>query len=444
MPKIVEDAQKLGDTLYGAGSWESMQFECAQSLAAAESGAVLFTDVSVEGIECEAATDAAKRLAEKYTFLERASLLNIPEARDAVYTGLEQEGSKPLYILFEMPGGFSKVLAEKTIKSPDAKPTKEERNRFWPDEVIHDFAEQIRKRRPVGYMGHADMWTFTQLPENIPVQWETAIKAKRKSDGQAVTLARGYAFDYGMNRAYLTAGAIDSASVNTVGSHEMDTTDEKHPFVRVKSAALISFDLVRKHLHGIPGTRRVENIITQTEASAMELSAEQKLFVAELDAETVRKYNPDLVQAFSVKTDAPVEITEMSRTIRELTTDNVALSRRASVAEQVAQKLNTDPDKVVAAVEALLSASTTIIESAVNAVASRIKAEGLRKAVVADLTAMKLISVEAIESEFVKVMDKYRGLANEMAMEAANTSAGSWVVSAEMQSESLTPNAEDM
>ena len=390
---------------------------CEQSEPAPfDSEAVMF---EMDGEVAKAKSEIATKLAEKYTFNEQASRLNISTERHKSYEGIEKEGQSPLYTVFEMPSGYSRRLAEESINKPDKAPKKALRNRYWPSEVIHDFAEQIRARRPVGYMGHADMFTFGQLPENIPVQWETAIKATRKSDGVAVTLARGYVFDTAMNREYIKMGAIESASVFTVGSNELDTTDKgdkNNPVVHVKSSALISFDFVRKGTHGIPGTRMVANQSIKEEAAMTIAEIIAALETHKFNAEMLKKYFPEIAAEIA-GSDMTADYAKLAGEFRESVKENVELTQHAANAESAAKTLNCEVSELPGKVSSLSEQVANVVKHQITAVCEVIKHAGLKKAVLSDLNREGITDAADVQPKFAEIMEKYRDLGLEIANE---------------------------
>lgn len=429
--KIIEAAREQGVDLTGIVSddgnevsgapFENMlneqshRLDCEQISPVFDSESLMFEDAEA----VKPVSTVAQELADKYTFHERASKLNIPAERHKAYAGIEREGSEPFYTVFEMPSGFSRRLAEDSIRKPNAAPKKALRNRWWPAEVIHNIAEQIRARRPVGYMGHADMFTFGQLPENIPVQWETAIKATRKSDGVAVTLARGYVYNNGMNREYVKTGAIESASVFTVGSNEVDTTDKgdkDNPVIHVKSAALISFDFVRKGTHGIPGTRMVANQSYKEDAAMTIAELIAALTEQGFNAEMLRKYFPE-VAAELAGSDMTADYRKLAGEYREAVTENVALTRNAVLAESAAKALSCEVSELPEKVSTLSEQVANVVKNQIVAVCEVIKHAGLKKAVLSDLNREGITDAADVQPKFAEIMEKYRDLGLEIANE---------------------------
>lgn len=373
-PELAEYVRDyLGD---GVEFAESGEFICENIAAVGTAAAQLFN----ESLEATAQGDkVANELLEKYDFIDKPTGLNIPLARDEIYRGIEREGQEPLYVVWEMPSGYSRFVSKDAFDRPDAIPKKESRHRFWPGEVIHSLAEQINKRRPVGYLGHANFFSMSQLPTNIPVQWERAVRAKRKRDGREVNLVRGYIYDNEMNRAHIKTGAIDSASVHTVGEHEMDTTDkgtEENPVVHVKSAALISFDLVRKHHHGIPGTKMVANI-THKEQSVR--TPEERAAIASATVEELRQLNPDAIAALenAQPTDAAL-VEQLRSNHRTAVQDALKNERFAGFVAQIAESFQCKPEETLTKVEELKALYDAAIDEAIDVHCSTIKSEALR------------------------------------------------------------------
>lgn len=208
----------------------------------------------------------AQELNSKYTFQEPSKFLNISTKDHALMSAQEKDGQSPMYPIFEVPSGFSRYRSERSIAKPNAIPKTEDRHRYWPSDVIQSMAPQIRERQPVGYLGHEGFMSDGSVPTNVPIKWLTAVKAIRKEDNTPVILARGYAFDQGLNRTYFNTGVYSNASVNAVGTAELDTTDKgtkDNPVVHIKSAQLDSLDIVRRGNHGLPGTRMVASISEQ-------------------------------------------------------------------------------------------------------------------------------------------------------------------------------------
>lgn len=392
---------------------------CEQTEPIFDTEAMMFEMVDDTSEKVKTASDIGAKLAERFTFLERASRLNISADRHKGYEDIEKEGSQPLYTVFEMPSGYSRRLHEDSIRKPDAIPKKSLRSRWWPPEVIHNFAEQIRARRPVGYMGHADMFTFGMLPENIPIQWETAVKARRKSDGVAVTLARGYVYDNGMNREYIKTGAIESASVFTVGTNEVDTTDKgdkNNPVIHVKSGALISFDLVRKGTHGIPGTRMVANQSYKEEAVMTIAEIIAALVEHKFNAEMLKKYFPEIA-AEVAGADVTADYIKLANEFREAVRENVALTRNAEIADSAAKTLHCEVSELPKKVDVLSEQVANVVKNQIVAVCEGVKHEGLKKHVLADLEREGITDASDVKPKFAEIMEKYRDLVSEIANE---------------------------
>lgn len=417
-----ELAQELRDYLgEDVAQSEASEFDLAESVPAGSSVATLFTEIGGEDadseITCEATDDAGARLLERYDFIDRASGLNIPSSRHDIYTGVEREGQDPYYVVWEMPSGYSRFLSQDAIERPDATPKKENRHRYWPGEVIHSLAEQINKRRPVGYLGHADFFSMSQLPENIPVQWERAVRAKRKSDGVDVTLARGYVYDNGMNRVHLKTGAIDSASVFTVGTNELDTTDkgtEDHPVVHVKSAALISFDFVRKHNHGIPRTKMVQDLPHKEQSVR---TAEERAAIASASVEEIRSLNPDAVAALETAQPNNAALEEARAYHRTAVSEALANSRAAATVAQLAERLGCEANDLFAQVEGLFVFQQSAISEAITVHVSTLKGEALRETIRTRLTERKFAKPSDVKTAFDAEISAMHDISKQMASE---------------------------
>lgn len=390
---------------------ESMTLHCEQGDGFTESSSPFLFEENPELTESgelvfnESANTVVKALAEKYTFNERPNKLNISEERHKMYESIEREGQKPMYVIFEMPSGHSRRLSEDTVNRNDKDPKKPDRHRFWPEQVMWSFAEQIRKRNPVGYMGHATMFDFSTIPENIPVQWETAVKATRKSDKRGVTLARGYIYDNGMNRAHIRTGAINSASVFAIGNSKIDDSDETNPVVRIESAALISFDLVRKNTHGLPGTRMVAGMEITSKESAM-FTAEQIALIAGLTAEQLKEHNPALyhklmeLAAAGNATGNPELIEQVSR----LQTENVELRFNSECARKASEVLGCKVQDLPASVQAVREAQTDRVETAIEACVGKLKSEKVRALIGKQLRESGITDPSQVESKYKELV----------------------------------------
>lgn len=406
---------------------ESMTLVCEQSQGTVitESGAILFPEDAPEGeftYDEAAHNTAVKELAARYEFKESPAKLNIPMKRHEMYESIEENGSEPFYVVFEMPSGHSRRLSEDTIKRNDAKPKKSDRHRIWPKEVMWSFAEQIRQRNPVGYAGHATIFDFSTIPENIPIQWETAVKAIRKSDGVGVTLARGYVYEHGSNRKYIRTGAINSASVFAVGDSEIDDTDKRNPVVRIKSAALISFDLVRKNTHGIPGTRQVAGMsggnLTQQE-SAMEFTAEVLAILAGLTSEQLQETNPALFHELTSRQSGndSEAVTRLVEQVTKLQTRNVGHQFDAERAQKAAEVLGCTTEQLPGRVAEFRDANDALVSEAITSCVSKLKSETLKNRITKQLRESGITDPTVVKSKFEELVALHVEIGKEVAAE---------------------------
>lgn len=347
----------------------------------------------------------------EYTLVDTPNALDIPkEFADRV----EKAGDdNPMYVTWAMPSGYSRYMMPESVGN-DNDPSVP--NRFWSEEVIYDFAEQIKSRGGVaGYGGHANVLTQDSIPENIPVYWIAAAKARRKSDNRAVALVRGYVTRQGNYRENITLGIIDSASVSTIGTTKRKTREDGADYEEVqKGAALLSFDLVRKDTHGIPGTRLVANLAS--EESSMEISTEIKKFLSELTREQLADFNPGLVE--SIRDEKPAtDTTQYQSRIKELVTENIDLHTGNAIAERLAELCGVERTQLVETVNNLLSTQATLVEQAIDVAVGKIKNDKLKaqikESVAKQNPATPTDAQQLVQSELAKVQGMIEMLANE-------------------------------
>lgn len=420
-PELAQELRTvLGEDAVNTESAELL----AESIPSHEFLAEMFNE------DAEPISETVKDFSERYKFIDSPKFLNIPPQRNLAFEAIEKDGQQPMYVVWQIPEGYSRYLTQDSIARPDGKPKTENRNRWWPKEVIHSFAEQINERKPVGYMGHADFFTMSQLPDNVPVIWERAVRAIRKEDNKAVTLVRGYIYDFGMNRAYIKTQAINSASVFTVGRIEDDSTDKgtkDNPVLHVKEAQLISFDLVRKYNHGLPGTRLVADMeqpvadkATQSnvkESKSM-LTPEQREAIANCTLEQLSELNPNLVAQLESVTHADNTLIETLRAnLTKSVKECIGYERFAVAVKQMADHLNCETSEVNARVCEMFDSHRAGILEAIDLHCGNIKTQALRENVSKRLKELKFVKASdvkaAYDSEISAMHDLTKVLAEE-------------------------------
>ena len=341
--------------------------------------------------------EVSEEALEKYELLESASKLNVPAdfKKKVAKTG----DTEAMYVVWEMPSGYSRMLSEEAVKG-DKAPSKKNRNRFWSEDIMWGFAEQIRKRRPVGYNGHANFLEFGSVPDQIPVIWVAAVKARRKSDKRGVTLARAYVYPHGNTRDYITTDAIDSASVYTVGKGEYGTTEdsknEDDKVWVVLSAELVSFDLVRKGLHGVPKTKLVAK--EAISVNDKDITAEHIALLQDMNVENLTKLRPDLVEAIrGVTADASEELKTARANCLEASTETAKLQLPARLALEAADLLGCEVTGILEGISILKAAHAANIDLAVETVLAKVNGGDNLKKYVKEQLAAKASTFSTVE-----------------------------------------------
>lgn len=356
----------------------------------------LTLQVESPALSYEASAEISPEALKNYELLEEGSHLNVPKDFLKKVESIGDES--PMFVVWEMPSGYSRFLTEEAIEG-DRKPSKKNRNRFWPEEVMWGFAEQIRRRRPIGRNGHANIFSIGTIPEHIPVQWVSAVKARRKRDGLGVTLARAYVYPHGNTRDYIKTDAINSASVYTIGKGEYGTTEdsknEDEKVWIVESAQLISFDLVPKNLHGVPGTKLVAK-----EAATMPkgLTAEHLALLAEITPEQLREARPDLVESFRGESSQPSEeLTAITQKHSKLAVEVAKLKLPSQIATEAAEMLGCEVGEVLSELNRLKTAHDANIETALKSVIGKINGTDALKTYVREQLEAKASTFRTVE-----------------------------------------------
>lgn len=232
----------------------------------------------------------------------------------------------PFFITASIRGGFSRYLTLESIKSGIV----DKPNRFWPNEVIWDFAEQINTRQPVGYMGHDAIFNMHELPKEIPIIWLSAAKGVDLKTNTAITLAKGYVYANSNLRQHFLTGAVDSFSVFTVGDGEWKEEADGSEVLHMTEAQLLSFDPVRKGTEGILGTK-----VVSIEKEAASLTDEEK---KRLEAEAAKSSGDNSL---------------FLKRINELETEAVNNARAVAIGKQICSVLGCEIADILTVVENL-------------------------------------------------------------------------------------------
>lgn len=370
----------------------------------------------------------------EYTLLEPANLFDVPKEFMEKVAKIGDES--PMFVTWAMPSGFSRYMEPESVGNENEPKTP---HRYWPEEVIHNFAEQIRERSRVGYGGHAGMFDYNSIPENIPVLWVSAVKARRKSDNRGVTLAHGYVTRQGNFRENLTLGIIDSASVSSVGTTKRKTREEDNKeYDEVQSgAALLSFDLVRKDTHGVPNTRLVASLAQ--EEPFMEFTPEQKELISKLTSEQLAAFNPTLVE--SIRGEESGEASRAYRTrIDELVAENIAASRDTQLVLRLSETFGVEKSKLEETANNIISSNRQVIEHAAELAVKDLKKPELREQVKQAILDRKPTSPAQVDEFFKSEMSKLQGMIELMAGErgighvpATSRSGGNGVIASFLQ-----------
>ncbi|MFA5714219.1 MAG: hypothetical protein WC998_00580 [Candidatus Paceibacterota bacterium] len=305
----------------------------------------------------DATSTLSESIKENFDILEDQGFYTVPE--DFLHKVADIGDESPMFVTCAMYSGFSR-RGEPEDVGHDNDP--KHPHRFWHENIIFDFAEQIRVRRIPGFAGHEGFLSGGEIPENIPIMWVTAIKARRKEDGRGLNLVRGYVTKHGNTREQIKLGLIDSASISAVGNQKIKEREEdKVKYVEVQPGAkILSFDLVRKDQHGVPGTKLVASI------SNVEETMESKF-------------------------------EELEKKLTELALKNTELQKFQDMVESLVKKLGCTPETLVERVTNICAMHETVIKSAIEEATKGIQNATFRERVKNELLSKKFVEVSEVK-----------------------------------------------
>lgn len=378
----------------------------------------------IEMSSAKASAALIDHVSRDYELLASPALLDIPADYAAKVAEIGDED--PMYIVMAMPSGPSRYLDVESVGNED---DPKEPHRFYPEEVMKQFAADIRANRPPGFAGHETWLSDGSLPENVPVHWVTAAESRRRKDGRYVTLARGYVTRQGNFREQIKLGIIDSASINAVGKVEMrkwtgtlesgdadNSNAEEHYVQWVTEARLLSFDLVKQNMHGVPGTKLVANIKERQGMDWKDLTPEQQKFVTEMTEAIVKEGNPALFQKLSAaqasnsNTANNTLVDDLTERCTRLQREKVDLAATSAVAEKTAKVLGVEINDLVERATELATVSADMVAERVKTLCASVKNAHWQKLLTAYFTENKPKTVADAEKMFNQKVAEYRAV----------------------------------
>lgn len=252
----------------------------------------------------------------------------------------------------------------------------------WPGSIIRSIAEQVNKKRPVGYRGHIpDDQDKTSFP---PVQavWLAATVVERGN--KTIARVKGYLMPNAEMRDYVELEAVDGVSVR--GDATMSR--KKGGGWSIKNFNLESIDFSRKGRAGMP-TRLVA---VTAEESRGGNSVEPK-DIAALDEDELRAHGPLLVKEIERKATEPLQMK-----VSEMETAIDASQPKVDAFDEICKKLGIDGDespmdKIVSLMDQVEGAAKERINTMVDAAVKKVAGKSER----AQALVKRLVGEEIVE-----------------------------------------------
>lgn len=256
----------------------------------------------------------------------------------------------------------------------------------WGLEAIRSIAEQVNKKRPVGYAGHIpDSENHTAFPA-VQAVWLGARVVEKGT--RSIARVKGYLMPKAEMRDYLELEAVDGVSVRG------DATLSRKPEGgwRVKEFVLESIDFARKGKSGMP--TRIVALTSEMEGG---ISVEPK-DIAAIDESELRQHNPLLVK--KIEEDASAELTTK---VSEMETAATVVEPKVLAFDEICEKLGIKADenpveRVVQLLESVEGAAKAQIKGLVDKAIEKVAGKSER----AQNVVRRLVG-EQIEAEFADV-----------------------------------------
>jgi len=193
----------------------------------------------------------------------------------------------------------------------------------WPGDVIRSIAEQVNRKKPVGYKGHIpDDQDHTAFPPVHAVWLGAAVK---EISGRVTARVKGYILPRSELRDEIEVEAVDGVSVRG----DCVKTRRKEGGWKVLSFNLESIDFARKGRSGMPA--RIVSVTSEMKTEGGMVEAKD---IAAIDEQELRTHNPLLVKKIEGDATAPLttKVAEMEATVEDL-------QPKVDLFEEICQKL---------------------------------------------------------------------------------------------------------
>lgn len=254
----------------------------------------------------------------------------------------------------------------------------------WPGSIIRSIAEQVNKKKPVGYLGH--------IPENEdktafpPVQavWLGAVV--REIGSKTVARIKGYLMPNSNARDYVELEAVDGVSVR--GDATMSR--KKGGGWVVKNFSLESIDFARKGRAGMP--TRLVAVTSEMEGG----NRVEPKDIAAIDEDELRSHAPLLVKEIERKATEPLE-TKVS----EMEIAATAAEPKITAFDEICGKLGVGDgenpvEKLVVLMEKVEGAAKAHVQALVDKAVEKVAGKNER----AQSIVKRLVGEQAIVDEF--------------------------------------------